>query len=247
MIEHLATLIESFPGAANQTRCFAHILNLVVKSVLRQFEAPKGKGDKAMGDAARELAAVFDELNDEHEAAGSESDGNEGNNAGGEENDDNDDEVDDDEDGLPDERVGMEEEELASLDDSVKPIRLVLTKVSRFKINNYQQLSNFLDSKQLRGISLAMKNSSTIALPRWYEVLKSLALEPRMMPRDVSTRWNSTYDMVEFAAKYRAAINIMTADLDMNLRQFELSKKEWSMANELSEVLQVCVFFYSSL
>jgi hypothetical protein len=92
-----------------------------------------------------------------------------------------------------------------------------------------------------------MKNSSTIALPRWYEVLESLALEPRMMPRDVSTRWNSTYDMIEFAVFYRAALNIMTADLDMNLRQFELSKKEWSMANELSEVLQVCVFFYLSL
>jgi hypothetical protein len=84
-----------------------------------------------------------------------------------------------------------------------------------------------------------MKNSSTIALPRWYEVLESLALEPRMMPRDVSTRWNSTYDMVEFATNYRAALNIMTADRDMNLRQFELSKKDWSLATELSEVLQV--------
>ena len=93
--------------------------------------------------------------------------------------------------------------------------------------------------EQLRGISLSIKNSSTIALPRWYEVLESLALEPRMMPRDVSTRWNSTYDMVEFATKYRAALNIMTADRDMNLRQFEMSKKEWSMATELSEVLQV--------
>ena len=60
-----------------------------------------------------------------------------------------------------------------------------------------------------------------------------------MMPRDVPTHWNSTYDMVEFATKYRAAFNIMTANRDMNLRQFEMSKKEWSMATELSEVLQV--------
>jgi hypothetical protein len=34
MIEHLSTLVENFPGAANQTRCFTHILNLVAKSIL---------------------------------------------------------------------------------------------------------------------------------------------------------------------------------------------------------------------
>jgi hypothetical protein len=93
---------------------------------------------------------------------------------------------------------------------------------------------------QLRGVSLAIKNSSTIALPKWYEVLESLGLMLRIMPRDVSTRWNSTYDMVEFATEYRAALDIMTADRNMNLRKFELSKKEWGMTTELCEVLQVC-------
>jgi hypothetical protein len=69
-----------------------------------------------------------------------------------------------------------------------------------------------------------------------------------MMPRDVSTRWNSTYDMVEFATEYQAALNIMTADHDMNLRQFELSKKEWGLATELREVLRVNFSFsFSSL
>jgi hypothetical protein len=78
---------------------------------------------------------------------------------------------------------------------------------------------------------------STIILPQWYEVLESLSLEPRMMPCDVSTRWNSTYNMLEFAAKYHVALNIMTADCDMKLCKFELSKKEWGMATELCEVL----------
>ena len=64
------------------------------------------------------------------------------------------------------------------------------------------------------------------------------------MPRDVSTRWNSTYDMLEFATEYRAALDIMTADHDMNLHKFELSKKEWGMATELCEVLQVCLQFF---
>lgn len=58
-----------------------------------------------------------------------------------------------------------------------------------------------------------------------------------MMLRDVATRWNSTYDMLEFANEYHAALNVMTANHDMNLHKFKLSKKEWAMANELCKVL----------
>ena len=233
MIEHLAALIETFPGAANQTRCFSHILNLVAKSVLRQFEGPK-KG-KVADDAAASVVNEMDVDNDEDSDSGS--------NEGGNECDDgDDDDVDDDEDEMPEEDE-MSVEEMLSLKESVKPIRLVLTKVSQF-----QQTSTTLTTLlQLRGLSLAIKNSSTIVLPKWYEVLDNLALKQRMMPRDVSTRWNSTYDMLQFAIEYRAALDTMTADRGMNLRKFELSKKEWSMATELSEVLQVRYNVSSSL
>ena len=98
--------------------------------------------------------------------------------------------------------------------------------------------------QQLRGVSNAIKNSSTIVLPKWYGVLETQALNPRIMPRDVSTRWNSTYDMLQFATDYRAALDIMTADRDMNLRKYELSGKEWGMATELHEVLQVGFIFF---
>jgi hypothetical protein len=244
MIEHLAVLINTFPGAANQTRCFAHILNLVAKSVLRQFEAPKAKGGKVLDDAARELATVFDELEDANNDNTSALNA-EGNKDSGEGNDEEDDDVvDDDEDGLPDERDGMSEEELESLEASVKPIQHMLTKVSPFKF--FKDHCQTYRSEKLRGVSSAIKNSSTIVLPRWYEVLESLSLKPRMMPHDVSTRWNSTYDMLEFAAEYRAALNTMTADRDMNLRQFELGRKEWGMATELCEALRVCLLSLSS-
>jgi hypothetical protein len=235
MIEHLAVLLDTFPGAPNQTRCFAHILNLVAKSVLRQFEGPKK--DKV----AQALAAVSDEIDGDNDE-GFDS----GTNEGGDECDDVDDElVDDDDDELPDELDELSEEEVLSVKESVKPIRLVLTKVSQF--NKYKHHStNQQWVLQLRGLSNAIKNSSTIVLPKWYEVLEGLSLNPCMMPRDVSTRWNSTYDMVEFATEYRAALDIMTADRDMNLRKFELSKKEWGMATELCEVLQVGFYLYFS-
>ena len=59
-----------------------------------------------------------------------------------------------------------------------------------------------LTNAQLRKFSFAVKNSSTILLPEWYETLTSQKLAHRMMPRDVSTRWNLTYEMLEFAVKY---------------------------------------------
>lgn len=43
MIAEMANILEDFPGAANQTRCFLHILNLTAKSILRQFEVPRKK------------------------------------------------------------------------------------------------------------------------------------------------------------------------------------------------------------
>jgi len=126
MINHLATHIDTFPGATNQTWCFTHILNLIAKSVLCQFEVPKAKGGNILNDAAKELAAIFDDLEDEDEDGPSNTNDT-GDDSG--ESDDHDDNDNNDNDGLVDEQGGMSEEELASLEESVKLIRLMLTKV----------------------------------------------------------------------------------------------------------------------
>jgi hypothetical protein len=133
MVEHLAELIDSFPGAANQTRCFVHILNLVAKSVLRQFEAPKVKGKKAVDEAAKELGIILDELDELEEAA--EMGSNEVDDEGSDDVDDNVD--DDDEDGLPDEQSELSDDELLRLVESVEPIQQMLTEVIEF--NKHQQ------------------------------------------------------------------------------------------------------------
>lgn len=138
MVEHLATLIEHFPGAASQTRCFAHILNLVAKSVLRQFDAKKMKKDDEpmeFNDAATALAELAQELEDGMPAVAEDiaedlPDENEM---------EGDDEIqetgDDDDDGLGNEHNGMSDEEVADLDASLVPIRLMLAKVSPYIIS----------------------------------------------------------------------------------------------------------------
>jgi hypothetical protein len=49
-----------------------------------------------------------------------------------------------------------------------------------------------------------------------------------MMPRDVSTRWNSTFDILYFALDYRLAIDSITSTQELNLRKYELQDDEWA-------------------
>jgi hypothetical protein len=127
MIDRLAELLPTFPGVANRTRCFTHILNLVAKCIMKQFDSPKSKkGAKPDCDVANvsdnkdfaDLAAALDELEDELEDEGEMEVGH------------NDEEIEKmlDED---DEQKGMTAKEIRDLERSVKPVQLILTKVCR--------------------------------------------------------------------------------------------------------------------
>ena len=61
------------------------------------------------------------------------------------------------------------------------------------------------------------------------------------MPRDVSTRWNSTFDMVDFAIDYQPAIDVITGNRDMKMQSLELDAPEWAIAKEIRDTLKVCV------
>lgn len=124
MIESLANLLPDFPRAANHMQCFTHILNLVAKCIMRQFDSPKskqrgGQDDDVANDSEdediRELQEGLDALEDEVEEG--------------------------DEDAVENERVSEEEidemrremtaKEIKDLGRCIKPMRLVLTKVNR--------------------------------------------------------------------------------------------------------------------
>lgn len=50
--------------------------------------------------------------------------------------------------------------------------------------------------------------------------------------------------MLDFALKYRSAIDTITATRDYNLRKYELLPAEWKIAAELREVLKVNTHFF---
>jgi hypothetical protein len=108
---------------------------------------------------------------------------------------------------------------------------------------------------QLRKLAYAIKMSTTILLPRWKEILEELAviaaatdkkpLSVCIMPQDVSTRWNSTHDMLKFAYQYREAIDKITGDQAMKLSEYKLLESEWETIKQHCNSLKVCIFIFS--
>ncbi|KAG6809581.1 hypothetical protein H0H92_015686, partial [Tricholoma furcatifolium] len=112
----------------------------------------------------------------------------------------------------------LTEEERAELNDAIRPVRLVLVK--------------------LRRLAFKMINSTMKLLPAWKAKLEELGLNKRLMPRNVRTRWNSTYNMLTFALEYQEAITEFTKDRGNNVRNLELSSSEWDIVTELAKTLK---------
>ena len=117
MIKELAKLLDLFPGPDNQTRCFTHILNLIAKSVIRQFDVPKAQQNQALDDSLQELQVLAADINLEERAT------RVGVEIGSDDNED------DNMDGWIDERERMSAEDVTKLDESVQPVRFMLVKV----------------------------------------------------------------------------------------------------------------------
>ncbi|KAJ7349859.1 hypothetical protein DFH08DRAFT_696385, partial [Mycena albidolilacea] len=88
-------------------------------------------------------------------------------------------------------------------------------------------------SYQLRKLSFGLINSTTIGLPAWRRACTKHRLRVRYIPRDVPTRWNSTYDMIVFAVRYKAAINEITGDRDLAYRIYDLSNNDWIIIEDM--------------
>jgi len=69
---------------------------------------------------------------------------------------------------------------------------------------------------------------------------RDLGLKEKLIPRDVVTCWNSTYDMMRFVVEYRVAIDTITADKSLKMRRYELNNDDWKIIQDLVAVLEVC-------
>ena len=72
-------------------------------------------------------------------------------------------------------------------------------------------------------------------------ILQDLKVAEHMIPCNVSTRWNSTFNMLDFAVEHITAIDTITGDREMKLRQYELNEDDWEMVCQLQDVLKVCI------
>jgi hypothetical protein len=129
---HPTTLLIKFSGPASQTCCFAHIINLITKTVIYVPQAQEGE---VIDEAMKELWVLVGDLNVEElltQAANSQSDNG-------------DDRKDDDSEGWVDEYQKMLELELNELDDDdVQPVQTMLVKVGTIDTNAVDIMPDYL-------------------------------------------------------------------------------------------------------
>ena len=190
MVTELNNLLTMF-SASNCTRCFVHILNLIAKSLLKQFDVKlkAGDTDDLNNDDASLLALAEDIETEELTAAQEKDDGD------GEAEEDN--QVDD----WVDEVEALTPEECADHEESIWPVKQTLIKVGNGIHSNIAYLV-LTSSSQLRKLVFKIVHSTTILLPAWKAALEDLELALKIMPRDISTQWNSTYKMLCFAVEH---------------------------------------------
>jgi len=216
MIRELSSKVLEFGGPTTHTRCFLHTVNLVAKSLIREFDVKKPEADQALlahDDVDSELEELSAEMDEEAGVT---------------------DEVDND-DGLVDEVELLDEKEQVALNKEIRPVKLALVKVSaQQKKTHRSQLM-----PQVRKLAYKIIHSTTIVLPAWYGILKDLSKPQTLMPRDVSTRWNSTFDMLDYALEHREAVDAVTQRRDLGLRRYELEDNEWVILQQLRDILKV--------
>ena len=119
MIKELAKLLTEF-SVVNHTCCFLHVVNLVAKSLIRQFNIPKKAGDQELSDDDHELYEVAKNVNLEATATA----------AHDNEQGDDDEGENDNTEGWIDEQDELTAKEHQQLLASTRPFKLALAKVS---------------------------------------------------------------------------------------------------------------------
>ena len=119
MIDKLMDMLPNFLGQVNHCLCFLHIVNLIAKTLLKQFDVPKKDAESTLDDAERELLNLTVGIDLKEMVTVAEA--GEGN---------KDDEENDNIEEWVDKMTLLSDDEQVALRKDVRPVRLVLVKVS---------------------------------------------------------------------------------------------------------------------
>lgn len=115
----LTKLVDHLDGEAAHTRCFLHIINLMAKSSIREFDVPKQKSAKSLDSTEQDLQDITGDIDIEDKATIA---------ANGDGDPSTDDA--DDMEGWIDEVNELDDFDRNALQENIWPIKLVLVKVS---------------------------------------------------------------------------------------------------------------------
>ncbi|KAF8690374.1 hypothetical protein AX14_002970 [Amanita brunnescens Koide BX004] len=204
IVEELADMVPDYSDV-NCLQCFLHVVNLVAKALIKQFDAvdaiPSQSVMNSTENDTEDAAENTAESTAKKTALDDDKDSN-GNDTKGEDSDGKDSDGKDD---------------LDDPDDATCP--LVLAK--------------------LRKLSFKLIHSMTILGPVWKRCLADLKMDYRIMPPNVTTCWNSTYDMLDFTVKYRNVLDKMTSDRKNDLCKYEVDDNDWKLAEQLHNMLEI--------
>lgn len=192
-MDNLYDPVQEFYSEKARVYCLAHIINLIVKSILNQFDGWKPRK------GINEVEFIDTEC--------------------------------DNIEGWIEEPMGVE------VKMKIEPVRLTLAKVNVVQHHSYCKCDIQL-FPQLRKVAYFIKRSPSLLRSRWAQIVSEQGLPVRLMPLDVATRWNSTYDMLRFATKYKSALKVLLNEED-ELNNHQLNDTEWNLAEELFDVLKV--------
>jgi hypothetical protein len=119
MINEISNIIKTFSGDKNRARCFNHVVALVVNSTVHQFDVPKGLANAVLDVVERELQELAEGIDIEDKQTQDEWQGLDDEGGKG-----------DDIEGWVDEVAPLLVADRAELKENIKPVKLVLVKVS---------------------------------------------------------------------------------------------------------------------
>lgn len=103
---------------------------------------------------------------------------------------------------------------------------------------------------QLRTLAVKIVNSPTLRADL-ESCCRDVKIESKLMVRDVSTRWNSTSELVKRAIELKSALAILVVKAEHNrargvrLKRFQLLPQEWQLLSDISLLLDVSFRFLS--